>query len=358
MFGSEILDIILGLSFLYVLLSLLATTVNELVMALLDARGKTLRQAVEVMLDDYDGLSGAWWLTSLDRLISLRRLRRRLVRWYRRLRGQPGEEAPPPPVAGLSTALFAHPHLHRLRRHGSTRCPSYISSATFARALTDLLARRGFGETPAARIREYLTATRDAPDGPDRPSDHTVHILLGLLDEVGDSLPAFREAVAGWYDDVMARASGWYKRKTQIAVFLIGLTSAVLLNADTVRMAKTLAHDPQARAQVVEMALAYADARPADADSADVARLYERVQALVDEQIAPAGVVLGLGWDGRDGPDEGAFWAWFSVKLAGWLLTAFAVSLGAPFWFDVLSKVIRLRSAGRPDASPAATPAG
>jgi hypothetical protein len=31
----------------------------------------------------------------------------------------------------------------------------------------------------------------------------------------------------------------------------------------------------------------------------------------------------------------------------GWFLTIVAVSLGAPFWFDVLNKIVKLRNAGR-----------
>jgi len=36
--------------------------------------------------------------------------------------------------------------------------------------------------------------------------------------------------------------------------------------------------------------------------------------------------------------------------LGGWLLTIMAMSLGAPFWFDVLSRLSRLRSSGKPEA--------
>jgi hypothetical protein len=32
----------------------------------------------------------------------------------------------------------------------------------------------------------------------------------------------------------------------------------------------------------------------------------------------------------------------------GWLLTALAVSLGAPFWFDMLNKIIVVRSTVKP----------
>ncbi|MBL8470746.1 MAG: hypothetical protein KF778_02990 [Rhodocyclaceae bacterium] len=61
-------------------------------------------------------------------------------------------------------------------------------------------------------------------------------------------------------------------------------------------------------------------------------------------------------------PQTPIHWA---AMLAGWLITAFAVSLGANFWFDLLGKLIKIRAAGKPlegtDAKPnapaASTPA-
>ncbi|MGH9962120.1 MAG: hypothetical protein ACREBC_34160, partial [Pyrinomonadaceae bacterium] len=37
------------------------------------------------------------------------------------------------------------------------------------------------------------------------------------------------------------------------------------------------------------------------------------------------------------------YWHWL-----GWVLTALAISLGAPFWFDLLNKFIVIRSAVKP----------
>jgi hypothetical protein len=34
--------------------------------------------------------------------------------------------------------------------------------------------------------------------------------------------------------------------------------------------------------------------------------------------------------------------------IAGWLVTAFAASLGAPFWFDLLNKIMVIRSTVKP----------
>ena len=63
---------------------------------------------------------------------------------------------------------------------------------------------------------------------------------------------------------------------------------------------------------------------------------------------------LPIGWNNEDPrtrwswPNEGAFW----LKLLGWLLTAFAISLGAPFWFDMLNKVMNIRASVKPHSSP------
>ena len=65
-------------------------------------------------------------------------------------------------------------------------------------------------------------------------------------------------------------------------------------------------------------------------------------------------VGLPLGWDGW--PD--GFTNWISTAL-GLFLTSAAVALGAPFWFDSLSKLANLRNAGpRPTSTEPTTPGG
>src|ERR1700686_19931 len=103
----------------------------------------------------------------------------------------------------------------------------------------------------------------------------------------------------------MNRASGWYKRRTQLWTVFLAAGITLSLNADTLGMLRRFWTDPSLRLQ------------PGNA----------------------------LGWN------RAAFsadpWDWFS-RGAGWCLPIAAVSLGAPFWFDVLSKFINFRSAGQP----------
>jgi hypothetical protein len=51
-------------------------------------------------------------------------------------------------------------------------------------------------------------------------------------------------------------------------------------------------------------------------------------------------------------PKGAGFFSWIAYLLkerfGGWLITILAVSLGAPFWFDTLSRFMNVRSAGKP----------
>jgi hypothetical protein len=57
---------------------------------------------------------------------------------------------------------------------------------------------------------------------------------------------------------------------------------------------------------------------------------------------------IPLGW--QTAPDDAGGWL---LKLLGWLITVFALSFGAPFWFDVLGKVVNMRSSGPKPAGAA-----
>jgi hypothetical protein len=87
-----------------------------------------------------------------------------------------------------------------------------------------------------------------------------------------------------------------------------------------------------------------------------VANLYtnqQQIAALVNEDLAAASTVLGMGWGETNGvpagltPGQRAYWLWLGSKLLGLLITALAVSLGAPFWFDLLNKVMNIRGTGQ-----------
>jgi hypothetical protein len=51
--------------------------------------------------------------------------------------------------------------------------------------------------------------------------------------------------------------------------------------------------------------------------------------------------------------DVNLCWFWLT-KVLGWFVTGLALSLGAPFWFDLLGKFMNIRGAGpKPDRADA-----
>jgi hypothetical protein len=242
-------------------------------------------------------------------------------------------------VAGI----YAHPiiaGLSQVRRRwygfGKMRLPSYIPPRAFSMALLDTIAPvDANGTLTLAGLRAKALKL---PPAIGRP------LLLFIDDAVGD-LAGMRTNLERWYEDAMVRVSGLYKRKTQRALLVIALVVALATNADTIRIVRELATNEALRKAVVTDAEAYVSR---DSTGQIVpASQYERIRQTVDTL---QGLGIPIGWSSRP---------WSSLdrptlsNVAGILLTALALSLGAPFWFDFLNKFVNIRSAGRaPEEKP------
>jgi hypothetical protein len=223
--------------------------------------------------------------------------------------------------------ITTHPVVWSLYRDvpGKPRPPSYIPAAAFTTAAFETILLKaaqlegaGPGVTPAAptfeRLREALVRCRAA-------GYYLADALLPLVDAAGGDLAVARRNVESWYEGTMDRVSGWYKRRTRWLLFGIGLAVAVLANVDTIEVVTALA-----QREPVGVPIGFSCLNPG------------------------AGVGLGemLSACWRNAAAEGA--ARWPVKALGWLLTAFAVSLGAPFWWQLFCRVADLRGAGRKPA--------
>jgi hypothetical protein len=142
------------------------------------------------------------------------------------------------------------------------------------------------------------------------------------------TLEGFRRQVETGFDDAMERASGWYKRKVQLTIALLAVAVTLGLNVDSVRIGSRLWSDKPVRTAVAQKAAAAKDSQTA----ADAVASVDQLQ-------------LPLGWGANNAPkDVGAA----ARRIPGWLITIAALSLGASFWFDLLSRVARLRGTGVP----------
>lgn len=230
--------------------------------------------------------------------------------------------------------------------------PSYLSARTFARAVIDLIVPKP--TTGAPTIDDLRQEINRLADG--ALKDY----LLSLTALATADLDHWRQAIEHWYDDEMARVSGWYKRHVRWISFGIGVLVVLAFNLNAVHFAKSLYTDQALRESVVSAATA-----ASDCGSKDPADCLQNVES----QIGTArGAGLPIGWGevapcvGRakpcgllasggllDSAPAASNWSqvWFALLvLLGWALMLLSLLPGARFWFDLLSKLGTLRSSG------------
>src|SRR5262249_3768892 len=144
--------------------------------------------------------------------------------------------------------------------------------------------------------------------------------------------------------------SGWYKRHVQLVLAFIALLVAAGLNADTIQMANSFWTDTTLRNAIV------ANAGRAVANPSSTGKSPGTVKTELD-QVHALNLPLGWGPAGTGAwnkPDSARLWA---SKVAGILITVFALMLGAPFWFDLLGRFINIRASGDKPAPTTSTTA-
>jgi len=318
MFGSTILEVAIGLLFVYLLLSLLCSAVAEYIEAKFNNRAKYLKEGITLLLNDTAG-------GGVD----------------------------------LAAQLYAHGLVRPFYRDG-TKLPSYIPARTFALALWNMAstaaAEDGSGSAAgAAGVTADLKAVRAAV-ATRLPNQELRTALLTLIDEAQGDIEKARRNIEEWYDGMMDRVSGWYKRRTTMLMLLLGFVVAAVVNADTINIANTLARDGALRSSLVAAAeqrirtplSTTTTAGTPDEVDAQATRNLQSAHAAVNALGLPIGwtrATPGNKDDRRRIPDTlGDFF----LKLVGILVTGFAISQGAPFWFDVLNKFMVIRSTVKP----------
>ncbi|MGV1049487.1 MAG: hypothetical protein ACOYD4_13295 [Solirubrobacterales bacterium] len=237
----------------------------------------------------------------------------------------------------------------RLRRQKKPQRPSYVSSRNFALALTQTLKKvevevaQGAGEVQK-KVQYGAAAVKQIEDSFEKIDPKLRQQLEPLWHEVDKDIDKFRSAAEKWFDDSMDRVSGWYKRWSQWVTIVIALIVAVTLNASALRITERLYSDQTVRTALVTGAEGAAKRGGTPAVTGKAAQ--DAVENLED-------LKLPIFWADDNWPLKSP--QAFGESLLGWLITAVAISLGAPFWFDALGKISRLRTSGkRPEDAPAA----
>ncbi len=372
----QILDVMIGLTVVYVIFSTVASASLELIEAIVRKRGQLLLRGIDELFDAVEvGVAG----TAQD-------MHEFLAAFYAnphisalfggRLRVKTLDE--------LSRRIA---FLDGLRGTGAGkadqcmvvvggRLPSYIPADRFASAIQSMAAQAGDTGTPAGKKTAQIAVL----------CRHIVTLanqlnLPASAAGVTDALEIERHKLAAFYEGSAERITGWYRRRVQWLLLIVGLVLAGAFNLDTVRIAKVLSEDPVIRSQLVEQALedlrdqapkgfqiscelagsdaTGGDAAPAPDDAAALsdAECEDRLREGINRRLRYANSLgLPIGWDQdplvarlRQGDAPGVWLVGAGLlKALGCLLTALAICLGAPFWFDLLNKLANVRTAIKP----------
>jgi len=371
MFQNAVIDVAIGLVLMYLMLSLLCTVINEFIATKLKLRANSLASALGKLLDN-DTLRDAFYKHGLiagtrhatvtgtqstaSAIANVARAAadgvKKAAAGAKKMVGIAAPAAAPTPAApGGPLAAPAAKQDH----------PSYLSGNTVALALIGCLN----GGNPLPGVADVEAAVKGLPPSNIRDA------LLSSLTGAQQDLEKLRTSIATWFDDSMERLSGAYKRQLKWISMLIGLIVAIGFNADSFAVATSLWSDPARRATVVEVALKVAkEPPPAAGQPVDEDKLQKAIEN-TEKTLRP----LPIGWQWQCETKQTAaapnafqsMATWMtcfktnnprvtSLQVLGWLLTAAALSLGAPFWFDLLNKFMNLRGAGskpqREDAKP------
>lgn len=409
MFNNVAIDVFLGLTFVFLLYSLLATILQEAIAGFINLRAAVLVKAIRVMLNDRKPLN----------IQTTNPVGRLLIRFSESLKNQWKFISCNLPDHSFAKAFYKHPSIKYLSASSIRSKPSYINPANFSSTIVKMLRGRFYDKSVPEMVAIYQKL-HDTPDnqlpivtvGAVDPvmaqiQPETLDQLRQIYVDAEQDINKFKTLLENWYNDTMDRAIGWYKRLTTRILFIIGFCLALWGNVDTFKIYHILATNQTAREQMVQMAIQsqhkYANL-PETADTFDVqkARFDSAAYATVQNDVNKANSILGIGRiTKQDSVDykklliakHATGQQIDSIKFKqnqpnspllnplrrqlkdlnlqfkqqqenmhfkevdwssffGWIVMAFAITLGAPFWFDLLNKFINLRSAG---AKPAAS---
>lgn len=308
---TTVLDVVIGLALVYLATSLLVTTVNEMISQALNMRAKQLVADLGTLIND-------------PGLVTKISTNPALARFF---------PAANPTAAKPSS--YVDPKLLAQQLIGAVQTASAVP-ATLASIITDL-------QTAA-------------------PSSDVAKQLLALAKSTDTTIEKLVHSTSAWIDESLTMLGEVYKKKVQLISLGIGFAAAAAFNIDSLSIVSRLWHDEEMRAAVAAYATDFVDkVRAEDLESClssapapDKANTCEVVGSLAKSLKKDNGKGtpisdLPIGYPPKPvWPTEDRFLQ-VLFSMPGWVLTALAATLGAPFWFDLLNRIVNLRGMRKPE---------
>ncbi len=324
-----LLDVAIGLVFIFFIFSLFVSGIVELINSIFGQRARLLRIAFDKLLN-----------------------------------------------TELSAAFFAHKltDVKRQKFWGSTKPINYLSADSFSTVLIDLMVKAAQKTDPTLATPTSTTQTLTAiRQGLQHASLRDVKELIEPILAKSDNFKVFKAELHNWYNGYMEQVSGWYKRFAQGMIWVVSVVVTLAFNVDTIHLTNRLFNDSGLREQLVTQAVKATQKgnSPILTDAAFMSYLRDTHSPVIDTAGHVNGVLsasdtlvvqsayvqfaqsriedlqLPVSWKQiRGGLDLQPGQTGVSAFL-GWILTAAALSFGAPFWFELLLKLVNIRNTAR-----------
>jgi hypothetical protein len=378
MLSSGIIDLAIGLAFIFGVTAALASVATELISRFLGLRGAYLLGGLRELLDSEQ--------VGTD----LTRAKKDYDAWKNIVTGTATEEKP----QSATGAVLGSPILRsqgmvgditsrkllvqaskpgrpsvrkiepkkRAPRKDLRSLPAYISPTAFADAVIDLLVPKPtaqttpVGQTTLDTVRQSLQKimSQDPMPAYMAPLMPLMTSVNTLVTTAENDITSVRTSIENWYNDHMDRVSGWYKRHVAWFTIIAGAILVILLNINAITIGRALYSN-----SIIGSAVATAAGNHPPCTTADSTCLGQLQTDLAT--VAQAGLPIGWAtvsacadarpacnwWQARGITSATGNSAWqILLVVVGFLITIVALTPGARFWFDLLGKLGTLRSTG------------
>lgn len=315
MLDSPMIDVAFGLILFFLVMSLAVTAAQEWVSSILKLKGNNLKEGIENLVGN--DISKQIYNHPLIKTMGTKTF-----------------------IHNLLSPIFKLKFLNKKgqKRETSPR-PSYLKSEYFAKTLIDLI------DTKREVFKDEKTEIQELTNKISNPQIQK--ILRALNIKAKDKIEDVEEKISQWFDAGMARVSGLYKRKIQFFSFLIASVLVIVLNANAITIAIELWENDHLQSQVNTFI-----------NNSSNLNMNE-----LQDKINETKIDFPLGWKEKD--NTLSFWKTIKKRamnlswsdIIGWFITISAVSLGAPFWFNLLGKVAHIRKPKIPSSEKEKTQA-
>ena len=325
MLNSSILDVVLGLVFSFLAISLVASALVEAVSSILNLRAKGL-------------------MTGVGRLLNDPSMRGLALRLYQHTAVNPAGVLTAAALTGNPDAVdLSHP-------------PAYIDPWQFASAFMDVTGLSVAAAQHTASAGQAIAAMAPALEALRAENPQLADLIGGIALRAGGQSEQIEAGIARWFDASMDRLGGPYKRRTQVGSFALALALSALLNVDAIRIGVVLWEQPSLADNLklppeAIQALA-ARTTPSPPAAPDAGSPVAADAAAADAVLAVLDRHLPVGWQADQLHLDR--WQDWVQRILGWLIVAIASLFGAPFWFDVLQSVVRIKGSGPSPAEKSA----